>query len=228
MTTISIRRCAVGTLAIVAIAGVAVAQTSSPILNTLEVRKLVSDAEPADHARLVGHFAALADRHIAEARRHGTMAASFAGNPSRNLGAGMTEHCRRLEKLNTDSATTLSELANHHRALAAGDVSASPRDGVRFQNGAEAREPTEAELKALAASAVTPADYRALAEYFVMLAKRHTAEADDHAAIAHSYRGTRIAQAAVHCDRIVADARESAREAIAAAAMYEQFAQLPR
>jgi hypothetical protein len=100
--------------------------------------------------------------------------------------------------------------------------------GSRFQAGAGAAEPTDAELKALAARAATPADHRALQEYFLTAAKRYTADAKAHTAIAQSYRGTRIAQAADHCDRIVANARESAKEATAAAAMHGQFASLAR
>ena len=54
----------------------------------------------------------------------------------------------------------------------------------------------------LAAKASTPAEHRALEEYFLTLAKRYTAEANEHVAMAQAYRGTRIAQAAVHHDRL--------------------------
>ena len=83
-------------------------------------------------------------------------------------------------------------------------------------------------LKALATKAATPADHRALQEYFLTAAKRYTADAAAHTAIAQSYRGTRIAQAADHCDRLVANAREAAKEATAAAAMHGQFANVAR
>ena len=53
----------------------------------------------------------------------------------------------------------------------------------------------------MAAKASTPAEHRALEEYFLTLAKRYTADATEHAAMANAYRGTRIAQAAVHCDK---------------------------
>ena len=228
MTTFSIRTLAMGALAVVAAVGVAAAQTTSPILNTLEVRTLVERGEPTDHARLSGHFAALADRHDAEARRHTAMASSFGGNPNRNLGGGMSAHCKRLATLNTESAATLRELVKHHQALASGTTSTPPRGAAPFQAGAGAPEPTEAELKTLAARAATPADHRALEEYFRTLAKRYTAEASDHTAIAQSYRGTRIAQAAVHCDRIVANAREAAKEASAAADMHRGLAGVAR
>jgi hypothetical protein len=228
MTRFTIRTLAMGVLVVVTAGGVATAQTRSPVLNVLEVRKLVVSAEPADHAKLIGHFSALADRYDAEARRHTAMATSFVGNPSRNLGAGMSAHCKRLATLNTETATTLRELAGHHKTLAAGTPSTVPRDAARFQAGAGAPEPTEAELKALAAKAATPADHRGLQEYFLTLAKRYTAEASEHAEIAQSYRGTRIAQAAAHCERIVANAREAAKEATAAAAMHAQLAGVAR
>ena len=65
----------------------------------------------------------------------------------------------------------------------------------------------------MAAKAGTPADHRALEEYFLTLAKRYTAEANEHVAMAQAYRGTRIAQAAVHCDRLVGLSRDAAKEA---------------
>jgi hypothetical protein len=228
MTTFSIRRLAVGALTVAAVVGAAAAQTPSPLLNTLEVQELVARAEPADHARLVGHFAALADRYDDEARRHIAMAASFVGNPNRNVGGGTSAHCRRLATLDSATAATLRELARHHQALAAGTPSATPRGAAPFQAGAGASQPTRAELRALAAEAVTPADHHAIEEYFLTLAKRHTAEANEHAAIAQNYRGTRIAQAAVHCDRIVANARAAARQATGAAEMHRALALLPR
>ena len=228
MTTFTFRPLAIGTLALLMFAGNALSQTASPVLNTLEVQKLVASSAPADNAKLSAHFTALADRYAAEARRHTTMAQSYTGNPNRSTGGGMSIHCKRLAELNTQSATTLRELADHHKALAVGAASIPPAGGGRFQGGAGATEPTEAELKALATKAATPADHRALQEYFLTAAKRYTADATAHTAIAQSYRGTRIAQAADHCDRLVANAREAAKEATAAAEMHGQFATLAR
>ena len=42
--------------------------------------------------------------------------------------------------------------------------------------------------------------------------------------MAQAYRGTRIAQAAVHHDRLVTLSRDTAKEANAAAAMHRQLA----
>ena len=216
-------------LALVALAGTATAQDKSGLLNTLEVQQFVKRAEPADNARLAVHFTALAERYVAEAARHTAMSQSFVGNPSRNnLGAGMSAHCKRLADLSTQSATTVRELAGYHQKLAAGALATPPRDSARFEGGAGAAKPTEQELKALAAKATTPADHRALEEYFLTLARRYTTDANEHVATANAYRGTRIAQAAVHHDRLAGLARDSAKEATAGAEMHKQLAGVAR
>ena len=224
MTPFPLRSIATATLALLIAAGVAAAQVPSPVLNTLEVQKLVASSEPGDHATLRAHFSALADRYAADAARHEAMARSFVGNPNRNTGAGLSMHCRRLAELNNESAATLRELAAHHEKLAAGADSTPPRDSARFQTGEGASEPTERELTGLAARARTPADHGALAEYFRTQATRYTTTAREHATMAQTYRGTRIAQAAAHCDRLVRLSRESAAEATAAAEMHRQLA----
>jgi hypothetical protein len=141
MTTFTFRPLAIGTLAVLMFGGNALSQMASPILNTLEVQKLVASSEPGDNARLSAHFTALADRYEAEAKHHTTMAQSYVGNPNRSTSGGMSIHCKRLAELNTVSATTLRALANHHQALAAGAASSAPAGGSRFQGGAGAPEP---------------------------------------------------------------------------------------
>jgi hypothetical protein len=211
------------------VVGVASAQEKpSALLNSLEVRELVARAEPGDHVRLSAHFTMLADRYAAEAKRHLSMSQSFVGNPNRNLGSGMSVHCKRLADLNTQSAATVRELAAYHEKLSVGSPTTPPRDGARFQGGAGAPEPTEKELDALAAKASTPAEHRALEEYFVTLARRYTTEANDHVTLAQTYRGTRIAQAAVHHDRLAGLARDTAKEATAAADMHKGLAAIGR
>jgi hypothetical protein len=214
---------------LLAFTGSAAAQGSSPaLLNTLEVRQLVARAEPGDNARLSSHFTALAERYAAEAKRHTSMSQSFGGNPSRSLGTGMSAHCKRLADLNTQSATAARELAAHHQKLAAGAPSTPPKEAARFEGGAGARQPTEQELNVLAARARTPSEHGALQEYFQTLAKAYTDEAGEHTRLAQTYRGTRIAQAAVHHDRLATLARDAAREATEAAAMHRQEAGVPR
>jgi hypothetical protein len=203
------------------LAGTASAQT---LLNTYEVQQLVARGEPSDHAKLSAHFAALADRYTAEAKQHESMSRSFLGNPSRTLVAGMGEHCTRLAKLNTESATTARDLAVHYQKLAEVVPSVAPHDAARFQGGAGASKATVEDINRLAATAKTTADHHALQEYFQTLAKRYNAEAKDQTAIAQSYRGTKIAQVAVNFDRLAALSRDSAKEATEAAAVHGDLA----
>jgi len=229
MRTIRIGSLSLAALALLAFAGSATAQDKpSALLNTLEVQQLVKRAEPGDSARLAAHFTALAERYTAEARRHTSMAQGFLGNPSRNLGTGMSAHCRQLADLNTKSATELRELATYHQKLASGAAATPPAGGARFEGGAGAPAPTEQQLNAMAAKAGTPADHRALEEYFLTLAKRYTADATAHATTASAYRGTKIAQAAVHFDNLVRLSRDAAKEATAAAEMHKQLAGVAR
>ena len=220
---------AIAATAILTAAGsIAAQEASSGLLNSLEVRALVARAEPADHARLGSHFTALADRYTAEARRHVAMSRSFVGNPNCSFGGGMSVHCKQLAELNTQSAATARELAAYHQKLAGGTAATRPRDTAGFEAGAGAPAPTDKELDALAARAATPAEHRSLQEYFLTAAKRYAAEAREHAALAQTYRGTRIAQAAVHHDRLAGLSRDAANEATAGAEMHEQLANIAR
>jgi hypothetical protein len=229
MRTVYFRSLALAAGAALTFAASGAAQERAPaLLNNLEVRQLVARAELGDQAQLNAHFTALADRYAAEARRHLSMSQSFIGNASRNLGTGMSAHCKQLASLNTRSETTVRELAAYHAKLASGTPATPLKDGARFQTGAGAPEPTQKELNTLAAKASTPAEHRGLEEYFLTLAKRYTAEANEHVALAHAYRGTRIAQAAVHHDRLAGLSRDAAKEATAAADMHKQLAGVGR
>ena len=229
MTRLMFRRLGIGTVALLVFAGNAPAQTASPILNTIEVQKLIASSAPGDNATLAAHFAAIADRYVADAKRHTAMAGAFIAAPTRRVAANSAaDHCKRLAQLNTDAAKTLRELATHHEKLAGGAASTPPRGGARFQGGTGAPEPTDAELSALAARANTPADHHALGDYFVTASKRYTADANAHVAMAQAYRGTRITQAADHCDRLARQLRDSAKEAIDAAAIHKQLAGITR
>ena len=229
MNTLQIRSIALAALVLSAPAWGAAAQDKpAALLNALEVQQLVKRAEPGDNARLAAHFTALAERYTAEAKRHTSMAQSYVGNPSRNLGTGMSAHCKQLADLNTQSATALRELATDHQKLASGVTATRPAAGARFEGGEGAAAPTEQELDAMAAKASSPAEHRALEEYFLTLAKRYTADATEHATTANTYRGTKIAQAAVHCDNLVRLSRDAAKEATAAAEMHKQLASVGR
>jgi len=229
MRTIQIRSLSLAAFAFLAFAGNAAAQDKSPaLLNTLEVQQLVKRAQPGDNARLAAHFTVLADGYVAEAKRHTSMAQSFVGNPSRNLGTGMSAHCKHLADLNTQSASQLRELATYHQKLASGAAATPPTGSARFEGGAGARVPSDQELNALATKASTPSDHHALEEYFRTLAKQYTSDATEHAATSNTYRGTKIAQAAVHCDSLVRLSKEEAKEATAAADMHKQLAGVAR
>jgi hypothetical protein len=230
MKTISIRALMMGAFVLLTFAGTAAGQTgASPILNTLEVRELVASTDPGDNARLAAHFTALAERYTADAKRHTAMARAFIGTPARQVGVNSaSEHCKVLARLNTQSAETVRELAAHHARLTGGTSSTAPKGSGRFHGGVGAPEPSDAELTALAAEASTPADHRALAEYFLTAAKRYTAGANDHAAMAQAYRGTKIAQSAAHCERLVQLSRDEAKEANALAAEHQQLAGIAR
>ena len=192
----------------------------SPILDSVRVRQLVASEAPADQAMLAAHFTALADRHAAAARLHDRMGKSAATNPRGN-GQEMKVHCQRLAGLERKAAATLRELAAHHAALGGGAASAAPVTGARYQAGAEAREPREADLNALAGRAATPADHRALQDYFQTFARQYAAEADGHVGMATLYRATsRLAPVANHCDRLVTELRAAAAEATQAATMH--------
>ena len=51
---------------------------------------------------------------------------------------------------------------------------------------------------------------------------------NEHVTLAQTYRGTRIAQAAVHHDRLAGLSRDGAKEATAAAEMHKQLAGVGR
>src|SRR5262245_53798939 len=111
MRTVSIRTLAAAAVALVTVTGAAAGQTpAAPILNTLEVRKLVASTDPADNARLSAHFAALADRYEREGTQHNAMAQAFIAAPTRRTPTNTAaDHCKRLATLNKQSAETLRE-----------------------------------------------------------------------------------------------------------------------
>lgn len=228
MRTVYFRSLAIATVVFALAGTVAAQEASTRILNSLEVRQLVERGEPEDNARLSIHFSALADQFIAEAKRHTSMSQGFVGNPSRNLGSGMSAHCKRLADLNTQEATTLRELAAYHNKLAGGETATLPPGAARFHSGAGAPEPSKKDLAALAAKASTPADHRALEEYFRTLAGRYAADAEAHVAFALALRGTRIEQSAVMHTHLADLSREAAKEAAEAADMHKQLANIAK
>ena len=215
---------------VTAVAGTAAAQTPSGIFNTLEVQRLVAADTPAAHLALGKHFMALADQFAADASRYKALATAPSGNP--NHATPAVADTRRTRQ--AEAAMVLSEaardMAAYHQLLSTGAAPAVPADRARFDGGFGARIPTNSELAAVVAAARTTVDHRVLAEYFLTLEERRTADANEHAVMANSFRvsGQRRGSefAAMHCDRLVKEAREAAREASAAAALHRQLANI--
>lgn len=159
------------------------------------------------------------------------MAASD-GNPNHPI-AELAIYYERLTRLNTQSAATLRGLAAHHAQLATGGASSAPPNSASFEMGAGAPRPTDEDLAALAARAQTPAEHRALEEYFVAREKQYTADAVKQTARASAHRGLPrssggAAAAAVHFDQLASRARTAAQEAKEAAATHGRLAATSR
>jgi hypothetical protein len=206
------------------------AQVKSPdLLTASEVQQLVSRAEPADHARLRAHFAALADQDAAEAKRHNAMQQAYAGNTKlAHIASSMSAHCKRLADLSLESAATLRALAADHGKVAPGVASEAARVGGPGPATVATPAASEKEMIDLAAGGSSAAEHRRLEQYFSTLATRYDREAADHAAYAKSWRTTtKVANApaiAAHCDRVAAQRRELSKEAGAAASMHKEHA----
>lgn len=232
MRSIYFRSIAIALMALGAFAAQATAQGSrAAILTTLEVRQLIARGEPADHERLRGHFMALADQYAADAKQHNAMAAVFIASPSVRVRAqSSADHCKRLERLATQSAETLRELAAHHEKLAAGVASTPPKNAERFEAGEGARVAWqhEKEMHDLAANARTAADHGAIEEYFESIEKQYNAAVNEHLAMAGAYRAAPRrggSDPAAHCDRLVKLSREAAKEAGDAAREHKRAAE---
>lgn len=214
--------------ALLLVAGAAAAQTTSGLLNSLELKRLVTMGTPEANATLAKHFAVLADRYAAEAAAHTAMATAYTGNPNHSLGGNMGVHCKKLADLATASANTAREMVTYHNNLAAGASAEPPKGAAAFHAGAGAPAPATEQIRQLAGSAHSAADHRALEEYFVTIAKQDTADAKEHAAMANTFRvsGARRGAefAAMHCDNLAKLARDAAKEATASAELHRQLA----
>jgi hypothetical protein len=218
----------IGSAAVLVMASPLAAQTSTGVLNSLEVKRLVTEGTPAANATLAKHFGALADRYASEAAAHTAMASAYSGNPNHSLGGSMGVHCQKLAELATASAKTARGMVTYHTDLAAGAAPEPPKGAAAFDAGKGARAPTPEDVRRLAAVAHTRSDHHGLEEYFLTLAKQKTAEADEHATMANMFRvsGQRRGSefAAMHCDSLAKQARDAAKEATASAELHRQLA----
>ena len=103
-----------------------------------------------------------------------------------------------------------------------------PEDNARLNAHFSPPEPTKKDLAALAAKASTPADHRALEEYFRTLAARYATDAEAHNTFAQALRGTRIEQSSVLHIHLAELSRDAAKEASAAADMHKPLADTAR
>jgi hypothetical protein len=100
--------------------------------------------------------------------------------------------------------------------LGVGFAATPPRGAAHFHGGAGAPEPTQHEVNLAIARARTRAEQGVLQEYFLMRVRQYTSDANEHVRLAQTFRGTRIAHAAVHQDWLAERARTWARDAQAA------------
>lgn len=220
-------RLAFAAVAVLASATLAAAQARSGLVNKLELQKLVAAGTPQANTTLAHHFVALADGYTADAAEHKAMARAYGANSNRAAVTGAARHCQRLATLATESAATAREMANYHAQLASGADATAPRNAAKFHGGEGARAPTAVDLHHLAMTARTPADHHSLEEYFATVAKRNTADAESHVAMAQVYRMSArkgSVDPASHCDLLVKLARAAATEATAAATLHRQLA----
>ena len=225
MTTTFLRYFSTALIVGAAAAATAAGQSTAPsgLLNKARVQELAKNATtPAEHQQLRDHFIAIAERYEADAKRHASMPAVL-GNPNRTS-ADTGVHWKRLSEAETAVAKSARELAMFHGQLAAGVAATKPADPAHLEHGTGAPVTlSDTQLRQLVASAQTPADHARLREYFESLVTMYTADADTHAAMAAGYRvnanrRTPGADPAVHCDRLVQQARAAAAEAKALAA----------
>lgn len=203
------------------------AQPAPPLLNVLEVRRLVASETASDATRLSAHFSALAYQFARDAKRHRRMPNTLGGNPNHQL-PSQAAHCRVLADRDDDSAAVLREVAAHYERVASGFASTLPASAIQFQQGFGAPMPTKQEVQTLASTANTAADHEALRDYFRSLEKRYVTDAADHSRRARHYLGTRLESQVWNCQRLARVAREKAREAAAAAAEHEQMSDMAR
>ena len=179
-------RTIVTAFAVTAIGTAAFAQ--DPVLNTLDVQRLVAAETPVASLRLAIHFNALADLYVAEAEAHRAMGATYKATAQRAAALTAGDHCKQLATRAAETAALARRLAIYHTAFAAGATAVLPAGAAALQGGLGAREPTADELRKLSRLARTRTDHLVLAEYYSTVAKRKASESADHHRRAVAYR----------------------------------------
>ena len=232
MRAILTRVMATGLLAFAAVAAAGAAQQPAPgVLTRTQVRDLAAKAStPAEHSQLRDHFATLAARYEADAKRFATKA-PLAGNPNRRSGVDYQIHWTRLGQTAAEMAKSARELAAFHGTLATGAPATRPADSAHVEHlegGAGASTVmTDVQLQKLVASARTPGEHGKLVEYFNSLVTNYSEDAAAHTAMAAGYRGNtrgQMTSAIDHCERLAQQAKSAAAEAKALAGEHQALA----
>ena len=209
------------------VAQTADAQNAAGLLNSLEVQRLVAADPPKAHATLAKHFIALAAVYKADADRYSALAALPGGNPNHPVATDGRERRARLAHAAIADARAARDAAAYHLILS---IRGTPRQlagSPVFDGGKGAPLPTLAELDELARTAGTPSAHRELAEYFLIVARAETSNADELARTARMKRvsGARNTEAAAaHFEHLASEAREAARQARLAVEVHRQLA----
>jgi|KBSMisStandDraft_5_1062788.scaffolds.fasta_scaffold544290_1 hypothetical protein len=203
------------------------AQNTPAVLNTLDVQRLVVADTPMAHATLAKHFIALAAVYKADADHYSSLAALPAGNPNHPVATDSRERRARQAQAAIADERAARDAAAYHLILS---IRGTPRGLARspaFDGGKGAPLPTLAELDELARTARTPSAHRELAEYFLIVARAETSNAEEYARTARMKRvsGARNPDGiAARYDHLASDAREAARQARLAVELHRQLA----
>lgn len=220
-------RLTVAAIASIAVATVAAAQQPSAVLNSLEVQKFVAADTPIANLRLAVHFNAVAARYLTDADRHKALATAYIANAHRSVATSAGRHSERQAAIATERAAAAHALAAYHVDLARGRLPAVPKGAAALQAGRGAPEPTAEQLHKLALSARTRTDHLALQEYYMNVAGKRAAEADEHLRIATGYRAAvrkGVWDPATTRERLARLARKAATRATEAANRHRQLA----
>ena len=94
------------------------------MLKSKEVKALVANAKtPADHMKLARHFAAMAEKHEAEAKEHDALAVEYARNPRPlstkiPMAPNSAEHCKYFAEHCRKAAAEMRAMAAEHEEMA--------------------------------------------------------------------------------------------------------------
>jgi hypothetical protein len=215
-----IRLVAVTAVALVGTATLAAAAETPYLLNKLELQKRVAAETPIANLRLAVHFKALAADYDAEAARSRAAAAVFTATANRSVTTNAGRHYAAQSVRASEWAAAARELAAYHLSLAAGRAAVVPRGAGALHAGRGAPEPTAEQLHQLALRARTRTDHLELQEYYEVVARKKTAEAERHVRMAMGYlAGVRngLCDQAATRDRLAGLARKAARTATEAA-----------